>query len=154
MCSLCYNTDIPYRDRVINQTYSTCISTSLVYMPSLGIERAERESVTVISVIYQLGCIAVAFAMIMIISWRLKLSFGRAESVTVMCWRRRCCFTSHSLLNSIMNCSTSSQRLLTISFLTITYYFFHRHQHQLVIGERLSCIAGVFSLLQHRYSIS
>eukprot|EP00986_Skeletonema_menzelii_P013732 scaffold8271_cov94-Skeletonema_menzelii.AAC.1 len=53
-------------------------------MPSLGIERAERESVTVISVIYQLGCIAVAFAMIIIISQRLKLSFGRAESVTVM----------------------------------------------------------------------
>mmetsp|Transcript_24428 Transcript_24428/g.40307 ORF Transcript_24428/g.40307 Transcript_24428/m.40307 type:complete len:106 (+) Transcript_24428:146-463(+) len=51
---------------------------------SLGIERAERESVTVISVIYQLGCIAVAFGMIIIISPRLKLSFGRAESVTVM----------------------------------------------------------------------
>ena len=70
------------------------------------------------------------------------------------CRRRRCCLTSHSLLNSITNCSTSSssRRLLTISFLTVTYYFFHRHQ--LVIGERLSCIAGVFSLLQHRYSVS
>eukprot|EP00986_Skeletonema_menzelii_P015150 scaffold11126_cov173-Skeletonema_menzelii.AAC.1 len=96
-------------------------------MPSLGIERAERESVTVISVIYQLGCIAVAFAMIIIISQRLKLSFGRAESVTVM------------LESAVLFYESFSPQ---------------QHQHQLVIGERLSCIAGVFSLLQHRYSIS